>query len=230
MDFAALGQEGTHRLPAARQPAAFRTRQLEARGAAAATRWQPLVPFAGSDHRLRGGPAPLREGGRGCGGAKALAAIAAQADSLDRRCARQARRQRRRAPSASWRCARSATSATCRPRCATGSASPPATIPLFSWWTADPYRRANDAMTKYAKALREVVVGQKEGEEEPIIGDPIGRPRRVEADLEARDDRLHPRGADRARRARVRLDRGASRRRPRARWASATTGARRSSR
>lgn len=46
--------------------------------------------------------------------------------------------------------------------------------PTYSWWTADPYRRANEAMGKYAKALREVVVGQKEGEPEPIIGDPIG--------------------------------------------------------
>jgi uncharacterized protein (DUF885 family) len=46
--------------------------------------------------------------------------------------------------------------------------------PAFSWWTADPYRRVTDAMTKYVKAIREVVVGQKEGEEQPIIGDPIG--------------------------------------------------------
>ena len=54
--------------------------------------------------------------------------------------------------------------------------------PDFSWWTADPYRRANEAMTKYSKAIREVIVGQKEGQEEPIIGDPIGADG-VKADL-----------------------------------------------
>lgn len=46
--------------------------------------------------------------------------------------------------------------------------------PTFTWWTADPYRRANDAITRYARAIREEVVGQREGMEEPIIGDPIG--------------------------------------------------------
>jgi len=46
--------------------------------------------------------------------------------------------------------------------------------PTFSWWTEDPFRRVNDAMTAYTRAIREVVVGQKAGEEEPIIGDPIG--------------------------------------------------------
>ncbi|MEX2180539.1 MAG: DUF885 family protein [Gemmatimonadaceae bacterium] len=54
--------------------------------------------------------------------------------------------------------------------------------PTFSWWTADPYRRANEAITNYTRAIREVVVGQKQGEEEPIIGDPIGVPG-VNADL-----------------------------------------------
>ena len=46
--------------------------------------------------------------------------------------------------------------------------------PNFSWWTADPYRRANEALTRYTKSLREAIVGQKEGQPEPIIGDPIG--------------------------------------------------------
>ncbi len=46
--------------------------------------------------------------------------------------------------------------------------------PVFTWWTRDPYNRANEAITKYSKAIREQVVGQREGEEEPIIGDPIG--------------------------------------------------------
>jgi hypothetical protein len=46
--------------------------------------------------------------------------------------------------------------------------------PLFTWWNADPYKRASEAITSYAKALRQHVVGQKEGEDEPIVGDPIG--------------------------------------------------------
>jgi uncharacterized protein (DUF885 family) len=46
--------------------------------------------------------------------------------------------------------------------------------PTFSWWTADPMRRANESLTRYARAIREELVGQREGMEEPIIGDPIG--------------------------------------------------------
>lgn len=46
--------------------------------------------------------------------------------------------------------------------------------PQFSWWTADPFRRVNDGLTAYSRAIREVIVGQREGEPEPIIGDPIG--------------------------------------------------------
>ena len=46
--------------------------------------------------------------------------------------------------------------------------------PSFSWWVADPYKKADDAMKAYVKVLREKVVGYKEGEDPPIIGDPIG--------------------------------------------------------
>jgi hypothetical protein len=46
--------------------------------------------------------------------------------------------------------------------------------PTFTWWTADPYKRADDAMKQYARALRRHVLGQREGDEEPILGDPIG--------------------------------------------------------
>jgi uncharacterized protein (DUF885 family) len=46
--------------------------------------------------------------------------------------------------------------------------------PAFSWWVADPYKRADSAMKAYVKVLREKVVGYKEGEDPPIIGDPIG--------------------------------------------------------
>ena len=46
--------------------------------------------------------------------------------------------------------------------------------PLFSWWTSDPYAKTDKALGEYIKTLREKVVGIKEGEDEPIIGDPIG--------------------------------------------------------
>lgn len=46
--------------------------------------------------------------------------------------------------------------------------------PTFTWWVKDPYTRADAALTRYVTTLRERVVGYKEGEDEPIIGDPIG--------------------------------------------------------
>ena len=47
--------------------------------------------------------------------------------------------------------------------------------PMFSWWVEDPYKRASKSLEAYTKFLREKVVGYKEGEDEPIVGDPIGR-------------------------------------------------------
>ncbi len=46
--------------------------------------------------------------------------------------------------------------------------------PDFTWWSADPYRKADSALKQYTKTLRERVVGYREGEDEPIVGDPIG--------------------------------------------------------
>ncbi len=46
--------------------------------------------------------------------------------------------------------------------------------PNFTWWVKDPWKRADEAITRYVKTLRERVVGYREGEDEPIIGDPIG--------------------------------------------------------
>jgi Bacterial protein of unknown function (DUF885) len=46
--------------------------------------------------------------------------------------------------------------------------------PQFSWWAREPYRMLNAALEDYAKFLREKVVGVKPGEDEPIVGDPIG--------------------------------------------------------
>lgn len=56
--------------------------------------------------------------------------------------------------------------------------------PEFSWWAADPFRRANTALTNYQKAIRETIIGQREGQEEPIIGDPVGADG-LRADLDA---------------------------------------------
>jgi uncharacterized protein (DUF885 family) len=56
--------------------------------------------------------------------------------------------------------------------------------PEFSWWTADPMRRTNSAITAYQRAIREAIIGQREGQEEPIIGDPIGA-EGLKEDLEA---------------------------------------------
>ena len=46
--------------------------------------------------------------------------------------------------------------------------------PLFTWWATEPYNRADAALEAYVRTLRERVVGIRPGEEEPIIGDPIG--------------------------------------------------------
>ncbi len=46
--------------------------------------------------------------------------------------------------------------------------------PEFGWWTREPYKKLASALDDYAKFLREKVVGFKTGEDEPIVGDPIG--------------------------------------------------------
>jgi uncharacterized protein (DUF885 family) len=54
--------------------------------------------------------------------------------------------------------------------------------PAFSWWMKDPYKKLDESLTRYARTLRERVVGFKAREgsaaganDGPIIGDPIGR-------------------------------------------------------
>jgi len=47
--------------------------------------------------------------------------------------------------------------------------------PIFTWWTAEPYKALDKALEEYATALRERVVGVKANDKEAIIGDPIGR-------------------------------------------------------
>jgi hypothetical protein len=65
--------------------------------------------------------------------------------------------------------------------------------PLFTWWAKDPYKKLDESLTRYARTLRERVVGFKSTELEatgaakpntgPIIGDPIGR-KGLDEDLE----------------------------------------------
>lgn len=47
--------------------------------------------------------------------------------------------------------------------------------PLFTWWVAEPYKRVDAALERYAAELREKLVGVKKGDRDAIIGDPIGR-------------------------------------------------------
>lgn len=47
--------------------------------------------------------------------------------------------------------------------------------PEFSWWMKKPYEDADKALTDYTTFLRRKVVGAVEGEDDPVIGDPIGR-------------------------------------------------------
>jgi hypothetical protein len=47
--------------------------------------------------------------------------------------------------------------------------------PMFTWWATDPHEKVDKTLEGYAKFLREKIVGFKEGEDPPIVGDPIGR-------------------------------------------------------
>lgn len=47
--------------------------------------------------------------------------------------------------------------------------------PSFSWWNRTPYASLTTALDNYHRFLRETLVGVKPGEDEPIVGDPIGR-------------------------------------------------------
>ena len=46
--------------------------------------------------------------------------------------------------------------------------------PVFTWWTREPLGRADSALMRYTQVLRRELVGQAQGEPEPIVGDPIG--------------------------------------------------------
>jgi uncharacterized protein (DUF885 family) len=56
--------------------------------------------------------------------------------------------------------------------------------PLFTWYAADPFRGVDDGLKAYRLLLRERIVGVKPGQDEPIVGRPIGREAML-ADLSA---------------------------------------------
>jgi hypothetical protein len=47
--------------------------------------------------------------------------------------------------------------------------------PLFTWWNENSYARTDKALAAYLKAMRENVIGYRDGEDEPIVGNPVGR-------------------------------------------------------
>lgn len=52
--------------------------------------------------------------------------------------------------------------------------------PLFTWWSAEPYKRADQALNDYSKFLREKIVGLKPDDRDAIVGDPVGKDRLLE--------------------------------------------------
>src|SRR5437870_1334325 len=47
--------------------------------------------------------------------------------------------------------------------------------PVFTWWMRQPFEKADKQLQDYAGFLRKKLAGFTEGEDEPVIGDPIGR-------------------------------------------------------
>lgn len=47
--------------------------------------------------------------------------------------------------------------------------------PDFTWWASAPHQKADKELQDYAKFLRQKLAGFTEGEDDPVIGDPIGR-------------------------------------------------------
>ena len=47
--------------------------------------------------------------------------------------------------------------------------------PDFSWWCSKPHDKATQELRDYAKKLREEVAGLKGEDDDPLVGDPIGR-------------------------------------------------------
>jgi len=51
--------------------------------------------------------------------------------------------------------------------------------PGFSWWIATPFADAKKAMEGYERYLRRDLAGQKDNDDDPLVGDPEGRDRLV---------------------------------------------------
>ncbi|GJM23289.1 MAG: hypothetical protein DHS20C15_32040 [Planctomycetota bacterium] len=47
--------------------------------------------------------------------------------------------------------------------------------PAFGWWTEKPLVRVRDALDAYREKLHEDIAGQKGEDDDPLVGDPIGR-------------------------------------------------------
>ena len=47
--------------------------------------------------------------------------------------------------------------------------------PMFTWWVAEPWKRADAALAAYATLLSEKIAGVRASDKDTIIGDPIGR-------------------------------------------------------
>lgn len=47
--------------------------------------------------------------------------------------------------------------------------------PDFSWWNQEPHKKLNSSLEAYAKHLREKIAGVKGKDDDPLVGDPIGR-------------------------------------------------------
>jgi hypothetical protein len=56
--------------------------------------------------------------------------------------------------------------------------------PIFKWWVSKPYPKVSEELKQYAALIRERIVGIKPGDEDAIVGEPIGRFGLL-ADLEA---------------------------------------------
>lgn len=53
--------------------------------------------------------------------------------------------------------------------------------PDFSWWMKTPYEEAGKELDDYAKLLKEEIAGQKGKDDDPLVGDPVGREALAEA-------------------------------------------------
>jgi uncharacterized protein (DUF885 family) len=56
--------------------------------------------------------------------------------------------------------------------------------PMFTWWVAEPYAKVDKELAEFSALVRKELVGIKPGDEDAIVGEPIGR-HGLSADLES---------------------------------------------